>query len=292
MRCLTEKEYSIVQETLLGDEGEQLCMSVLDIAMGQEPRGGAEHISWLQDLGWYNDNGLTEIGQLISDPIREFGFWKDRDGLLPSEDRVPILNRNRFKNKRVLELGSGGGCNLLSLTNIPRQLTGLEPMPVYRQMTPILAKLAGLPEPEVLEGFAEQIPLENNSYDVVICYTSHQYMDIDLALTEMARVLDDNGELIIVGNTIYPFISETIINFFKNRELSTAKYNLISIVNTFYYQMFGKRLIKGRNGTTTATPIYPSRGYMLKQLKKIGLSWNKQETYTVDSGETVLVANS
>jgi SAM-dependent methyltransferase len=290
MRRLTHSEFIAAQEALSGPESEQLYLSVFDLALGRQPRGGDKIIFKLAELAWYVNGDFTELGQLIRDPLREYGFWLERDGQLPSEDCVPVLKRCRFKGKRLLELGSGGGCNLLSLTAIPEKLTGLEPMPVYLQMTPILAQMAELPEPEVIEAGAESIPLVSGSYDVLVCYSSHQYMDINKALSEMARILSPGGELIIIGNSLHPFVLESVLGFFRSWDLGRAKFNAIAIINTCFYQLFGERLIYDASGTT-ASPIYPTRGHMLRRLKNEGLSWNKGDTYVVGSGETVLVAN-
>ena len=78
-------------------------------------------------------------------------------------------------------------------------LVGLDPMPVYLQMMPILAELAGLPVPEAVLGSAEDIPFDDDEFDVVLCYSSHQYMDLSKAIAEMDRVVNDTGEAIIVG---------------------------------------------------------------------------------------------
>ncbi len=292
LRYLTNEQYTDVREALTGSDGDKLCMSIFDLALGKQPRGGNEHIDKLRELNWYDNDCFTEIGILISDPIREFGFWIERDKALPSEECVPILSRQRFKSKRVLELGSGGGCNLFSLTNIPEQLVGLEPMPIYRQMTPILAEIAGLPTPTVIEAFAEDIPIDNKSFDIILCYTSHQYMDIDKALSEMARLLDTNGCIIIVGYTFYHFMIDSYRRFVHERSLGIAKYDAISLLNTIHYEAFGRRLTKGQNWTTTSTPVYPSRRYMERKLNELGLTIDQHETCTVGSGETILVANS
>ena len=290
MRRLTNAEWQTVQDNLTGEQGEPLRDLVFNLALGKPCDMNSDAARMLQQLGWFAGGRFTELGNFIKDPIREFGFWVRRNRMLPSEDCVPVLNRQRFAGKRVLELGSGGGCNLLSLDGIPAKLTGLEPMPVYLQLMPVLAEIAGLSKPEAIEATAENIPLADESYDVVLCYSSHQYMDVNRALKEAARVLAPGGELIIVGNTLYHFILESTLVFFKGFSLGRAKHDLVSILNTYYYQLFGRHIVRDRVGTT-ATPIYPSHRYMLGQLKENGIMFNRDQTCTVSSGETVLVGN-
>lgn len=289
MRRLSDAEWNQASSLLTGRDGSNVAWSVFDLALGNEPRGGEATLRLLAEAGWFLNGEFTELGGLIRDPLREYGFWLERKGMLPSEAVVPVLERTQFKNKRLLELGSGGGCNLFSLTGIPSQLTGVEPMPVYLQMMKLLSAMAKLPIPEVIEASAESIPLSDQSYDVVICYSSHQYMNINKALAEMARVLAPGGKLIIVGNSLYPFMSESLVNFVRSRNVGRAKFNIVSIINTLFYQLFGRRIISSSNGTT-ATPIYPSKGYMLKRLDVEGLKWIAEQTCELASGETVLVA--
>ena len=148
MRRLTGEEFAAARASLTGPAGEELCLSVFDLALGLPARGGESVMAEVESLGWYSQGQFSALGNIIKDPLREYGFWLERERALPSEDYVPVLNRQRFAGKRLLELGSGGGCNLLSLSGIPAELKGLEPMPVYIQVMSILAEMAGvLPRP-------------------------------------------------------------------------------------------------------------------------------------------------
>lgn len=290
MRALLDTELIQVQEALMGEKGRKIIDFMFKRSLGVKQDTDNKVISCLNDLGILDGNSLTDVGELIIDPLREYGFWLDRAGKLPSEGSVAAIDQKRFKGRKVVELGSGGGCNLLSLMDTTESVIGVEPMPLYRQMTPVLAKLSGVEPPEVIPGAAENIPIEDETADIVLCYSSHQYMNINVALKEMYRILRSGGELIIVGNTLYPFILETITDLAKNFDLGKTKYNSISIVNTVYYQLSGRHLIH-RPGRTTANPIYPSYQYMKKRFADVGLHLNRNLTQGIDSGETVFVAN-
>ena len=290
MRRLSDNEFNAARNKLTGTDGEQLCLSMFDLSLGRDPRGGDAIIREFEELNWIDNGQFTELGDLIKDPMREFGFWLGRNGKLPGEDSIEALQRNRFAGKRVLELGSGGGCNLISLNGIPSKLTGLEPVPVYFQLTPVFAEMARVPAPEVVEGFAENTPFADESYDVIICYSSHQYMDVNKALKEMVRVLASGGELILSNNTLFNFIAERVVQLTKDFTLRGLKYDGLTIINTFYYQLFGNHLIKTGSGST-ANPIYPSYRYMCNLYKKEGMKLNAEKTRGLPSGETVLVGN-
>lgn len=104
---------------------------------------------------------------------------------------IPLATGN------VLEIGVGSGLNL-SLYNSEnvRHLTAIEPS---REMwAKNLIDTKKLPFGfDFVEAFAENIPVEDNSFDtVVITYTLCTILDTDMALEEMRRVLKPNGKLI------------------------------------------------------------------------------------------------
>lgn len=269
MRQLTDAEVSAASEALLGPNGKDLREAVFEFGLGM-PVTSDKGLALAQDLGWIADGALTELGHPISDPLREFVFWERRDGVLLSSDIVPRLAAEAYRGQDVIELGSGGGCNLLSLSGIPSRLVGLEPMPTYLQMTPILAELAGLPTPETVEASAEDIPFADGEFDVALCYSSHQYMDLHLAFAEMSRVVKRGGEAIVIGGRLWPFLPETAMRFAKTRSVGTLKYDLRTIANTVGYTFTGRRPFMGSSSGSTGSPIYPTTGWMKRQLAKHG----------------------
>jgi len=290
MRRLSPEELAAAEKALIGELGDALRLVLFDLAMRRDPRASDEVWRALEELGWVRSRSLTSLGRLVADPLREYSFWLARERRLPSERQVPMLRRGRFRGKRVAELGSGGGCNLLSLSGIPASLVGVEPMPLYVQMTPLLARMAKLPTPRVIEGAAEAIPLRDASQDVLLCYSSHQYMDVDRALEEMARVLAPGGELVMVGNSLFPFALESAIRFLRTRSVGNLKYDAVAILNTLGYEAIGRRIVGGGESSTTARPIYPSRWHMVRALDGAGFAWNAHGSRVVDTGESVLVA--
>lgn len=284
MRRLDPDELRAIRSALTAAEGDALRELMFELSLGRAPTGSADHA---QALGWVRGGELTTLGRLVADPLREYSFWLERDRRWPSELRVPLLRRERYAHKRLLEVGSGGGCNLLSLAGIPGDFVGVEPMPVYLQMMPILAEMAGVPCPRAVQGVAKSIPFDDASRDVVLCYSSHQYMDLRDALPEMARVLSPGGMLIVVGNTLVPFAVESATRF---GGLGKLRYDAKALVNTLAYQALGRRVISGGGGTTTGTPIYPSLRYMRRRLRGLGMTIAHHLCARLPSGETVLVA--
>lgn len=289
---LDEAERVAAERALRGADGRALAATMFAVALGR-PIEDERSRRRATELGWLDAEGQpTRLGNLVKDPLRELVFWEERGRRLPSEELSPVLARPRFAGKDVLEVGSGGGCNLLSLSGIPHRLVGVEPMPLYRQMTPMLAAMAELPAPEVVEGWGRDLPFEAASFDTVLCYSAHQYMRVDDALAEMARVLRPAGQLIVVGNTLFPFAGESALRFARGRSLGTLKYDLTAIANTLAYQLRGRRAVRATDAqTTTATPIYPTRGHLHRAARRAGLVAAIHHQRTLPTGETLFVAS-
>ena len=287
---LSKDECLRAESILRGNRGEEVLSAMFNISIGRDEEVSDSATELLQRAGWIRNGHLTTIGQYVQDPIREFEFWRSRNKQLHSETEAPILSRNNFYNKSVVELGSGGGVNLFSLQGVASWVVGIEPMPIYNQMMNIFANVLDVPKPTVIESFAENVPVVDGSFDVVICYSSHQYMDLSKAISEMSRIVNSTGRVIIVGDSLYRFAHGAIRRFIHEHELGQLKHDFLTVVNTVGYQITGKHVYRIREGTTT-NPIYPSFGYMESLLHKNQLVLDTELTQSVSSGEYVFVAS-
>jgi len=113
--------------------------------------------------------------------------------LLPYRRRVVAAAEGQ-----VLEVGIGSGVNLpLYSVNVTRVL-GLEPSPKLIELAGQAARQASVPT-VLLNGTAEQIPLEDRSVDtVVMTWVGCSIPDPGRALQEMRRVLRPGGRLLFV----------------------------------------------------------------------------------------------
>ncbi len=289
MRRLTDAELTAARDALLGPEGNALRSAVVDMTLGR-PISSDAGADLARELGWAEGDRLTEVGQLVADPLRELAFYEERAGTMASQDVVPRLAKQNYAGKRVIELGSGGGCNLLGLGEVDGWFVGIDPMPVSLQIMPVLARIAGRPCPVAVGAFAEQVPFAGGSFDVTLCYSAHQYFDVDAAIAEMDRLLGPDGEVIIVGMSLWPFIPETAVRFARTRSLGTLKYDLVTIANTAWYQLRGRRLFQTAGANTTGYPIYPSGRYMRRRLREHGFEVDEETTTRLPSDETALFA--
>ena len=132
------------------------------------------------------------------------GFYQDQV--------VPLLTNLSMRNKhlsayrdrvvpaatgRVLEVGIGSGLNLPRYSRHVQQVIGLEPSPKLLNMARSVGRQS-FPV-DLIEGSAEEIPLENASVDTIVTtWTLCTIPDASHALNEMRRVLKPGGRLLFV----------------------------------------------------------------------------------------------
>lgn len=103
-----------------------------------------------------------------------------------------------IKGKTVLEVGSGrgGGARYVARTFQPASYTGMD---IAQSAVDLANKIHVLPNLRFIQGSAENIPLTDNSVDVVLNVEScHAYGSVDKFLAEVRRVLKPGGYLLLV----------------------------------------------------------------------------------------------
>src|SRR5688572_22934700 len=100
--------------------------------------------------------------------------------------------------KHVLEVGSGrgGGAKHIAAYMKPASYVGMD---LAQNAVDLANKLHNLPNLKFIQGSAEDIPLKDNSIDVVINVEScHAYGSVEKFLSEVKRVLKPGGHLLLV----------------------------------------------------------------------------------------------
>ncbi|ARF53311.1 class I SAM-dependent methyltransferase [Streptomyces gilvosporeus] len=96
---------------------------------------------------------------------------------------------------RVVEIGAGTGANFRHYGPGVVQVIAVEPEPRLRALAERAAEAASVPV-DVLPGWAEELPVEDHSADVVVAsLVLCTIADVPAALAEAARVLKPTGEL-------------------------------------------------------------------------------------------------
>jgi SAM-dependent methyltransferase len=93
---------------------------------------------------------------------------------------------------RALDVGCGAGLSTAALDPLARTVVGLEPVPIMLTHSRAVA-----PRAAFLIGQAERLPFQAESFDLVTAAGSLNYVDLDVFLPDVARVLMPAGVLVI-----------------------------------------------------------------------------------------------
>ncbi|MGH8307870.1 MAG: methyltransferase domain-containing protein [Gammaproteobacteria bacterium] len=110
--------------------------------------------------------------------------------------RATLARLSAHRTARILDVGCGTGILLQRLTQkLPQAtLVGIDPVP---EMLAV-ARTRVSPSTELREAWVEELPFEDNKFDVVVsCNMFHYVRQPVSALMEMSRVLRPGGELLI-----------------------------------------------------------------------------------------------
>jgi len=122
------------------------------------------------------------------------------------DDYPPILEElKKIEFNDLLDVGCGTGpmIELLTEEYPDRHYVGMDLTPKMIEV----ANAKGLKNAEFIVGDSEDMPFENESFDVLICANSfHHYPDPQKFFNEVKRVLRPNGVLVLRDYTSYPFV--------------------------------------------------------------------------------------
>jgi len=136
------------------------------------------------------DPVVEEYARLAPHYDRRWSFY------IEATTRETIARLPARDGDRILDVGCGTGVLLERLARMYPEslLTGVDPAPEM-----LAAARGRLPDRvELREGWAERLPCEDASFDLVVSCNMFHYIRRPLAaLDEMARVLRDGGKLVI-----------------------------------------------------------------------------------------------
>lgn len=113
------------------------------------------------------------------------------------ESEIKYLKKNIPEDSKVLDVGCGGGRIPKELYPTTKNLVGLDHDEEAVEL--VEKNLASYPEIKIINGKAEDMPFEDNSFDIIACLgTFCNFGELkEKALAEMKRVVKDDGILII-----------------------------------------------------------------------------------------------
>jgi ubiquinone/menaquinone biosynthesis C-methylase UbiE len=122
-----------------------------------------------------------------------------QEQLRPYRERAVSVSRGR-----VLEVGIGSGLNLPFYPKEVERVTGVDPSSKLLLLAAEASKSSAC-ETELIEGTAEELPLEDDSVDcAVMSWTLCSVIDPEQALSEIRRVLKPHGIFSFVEHGLAP----------------------------------------------------------------------------------------
>ena len=138
-----------------------------------------------------NDRSLWE---------EQAGWWQQgfTDGADPEyeEQILPLIDRHLAGSRRILDIGCGEGQASRRLTALGSEVIGLDP--TRAQLRTASDRGGG---PAYAHAIAEALPCRGGSFDaVVMCLVIEHIEAYDVAIREVARVLEPGGKFLLLLN--------------------------------------------------------------------------------------------
>lgn len=122
------------------------------------------------------------------------------------------------KDLKVLDVGCGTGKFAFRLSGIYKGLN-IHGVDLSKDMIGKAASKLKSEEIEFKIGDAEELPYESNMFDIITCFNSfHHYPNQRRAVSEMHRVLKDDGKLIIIDGCRDRFLGKIIFGIVQIAE--------------------------------------------------------------------------
>ncbi len=109
-----------------------------------------------------------------------------------------LIDFARYKDKTILEIGCGWGCNLIQYASAGAIATGIDLSPKTIELAKGYSQYKGIPA-KFLVGNAENLDFGDELFDVVISLgVLHHTPDTEQSIREVYRVLKPGGEALIM----------------------------------------------------------------------------------------------
>ena len=157
-----------------------------------------------------------------------------------------------LNDKKILDYCCGSGLNSVFLSKMGAKVIGID---ISKQSIEVAKKRF---ENHKLKNFdffqmdAHSLNFKDNYFDIIVCYKSFLYLNLDKAFKELNRVLKHNGKLIILENigdnfvfNYYRFLKHILksrkysyeLNKLKSTDLNIS-YNYFNTYETVYFDFF------------------------------------------------------
>jgi SAM-dependent methyltransferase len=153
------------------------------------------------------------------------------------QDQLLLKLLEPVRGERVLDIGCGTGRHLLMFLEMGLDITGLDASP---HMLEIAEKRLGH-RAELHKGFAEDLPFEDNSFDIATLVTTLEFVDdVQKTLEEACRVAKDRILLGVLNRYAIKGIERRLRGLFSESIYDEAKFFSVWELTKGVRQITGK----------------------------------------------------
>jgi len=279
--CLTGEHAARLETTLRSSGGAALTEFLWSVRrrleVARPPREAVRHARELALVEGQPGGPprITELGAKVADSLSEYGYWKQRGRAHHRAQELDAVRLEHLRDRRILEIGCGAGVNLLSLQRCA-EVVGVDVEPLYLQVTPVLARLEGLPSPRRLCAQAEQLPFGDGAFDVALFFGSLPYMQVEQALREAARVLRPGGRIVAIHSDLAQVLSiRARQQGWRLTRPGVLLRELRALVGMALYPWLGRLLLQ------PFAPVHATRRRTRRWLAHAGLAVSARDSRTI-----------
>ncbi len=162
-------------------------------------------------------DSAKEIEKLYSKGIN---FWLNK---------IAEFGLNNFS--KVLDVGCGGGHWSIAFSRVSKEVHSIEPFARRLQLAAEKAGKYGAKNITFYQAKAEELPLPNDSVDLVFCWGVLMFADSDKAFSEFSRVLKEQGVLFLTVDGLGYFLRE-FNKAVQSKNTYLARYCISTILKT------------------------------------------------------------
>jgi len=171
---------------------------------------------------------------------RQYDSWYENPKnrfIADLEDQLLLRLLQPLRGERVLDIGCGTGRHLLMFLEMGLDITGIDASP---HMLGIAQKKLGH-RAELHQALADDLPFEDNSFDVATLITTLEFVDdVQKALQEACRVAEDRIFLGVLNRYAVKGVERRLKGIFSQTIYNRAKFFSVWEIKRHVQELLGK----------------------------------------------------